>query len=55
MSAKIYLSADGLLEDSWKLAAKVLDSGFKPTFMIAVWRGGAPIGIAVQEYLSFHG
>lgn len=55
MSAKIYLSADGLLVDSWKLAAKVLDSGFKPTFMIAVWRGGAPIGIAVQEYLSFHG
>ena len=55
MSAKIYLSADGLLEDSWKLAAKVLESDFKPTFMIAVWRGGAPIGIAVQEYLSFHG
>jgi hypoxanthine phosphoribosyltransferase len=55
MNAKIYLSADGLLEDSWKLAAKILESGFKPTFMIAVWRGGAPIGIAVQEYLSFHG
>lgn len=55
MSAKLYLTAQGLLEDSYKLAAQVLDSGFRPTFMIAVWRGGAPIGIAVQEYLDYHG
>ena len=52
---KVYLSAQSLLEDSFKLAEQVLDSGFKPTFIIAVWRGGAPIGIAVQEYLQFHG
>ncbi|MAK91938.1 MAG: hypoxanthine phosphoribosyltransferase [Oleibacter sp.] len=53
--SKLYLSAQGLLEDSYKLAAQVLDSGFRPTFMIAVWRGGAPMGIAVQEYLAYHG
>lgn len=52
---KVYLTAQSLLEDSFKLAELVLDSGFKPTFIIAVWRGGAPIGIAVQEYLHFHG
>ena len=52
---KVYLTGQGLLEDSFKLAQKVLDSGFEPTFIIAVWRGGAPIGIAVQEYLHFHG
>lgn len=52
---KIYLTAQSLLEDSFKLAHQVLESGFKPTFIIAVWRGGAPIGIAVQEYLHFHG
>lgn len=52
---KVYLTAQGLLEDSFKLAHKVLESGFKPTFIIAVWRGGAPIGIAVQEFLHFHG
>lgn len=55
MKSKTYLSAQGLLEDSFRLATKVLNSGFKPTFIIAVWRGGAPIGIAVQEYLAFHG
>jgi len=52
---KVYLTGQGLLEDSFKLAQKVLESGFEPTFIIAVWRGGAPIGIAVQEYLHFHG
>ena len=53
--SKVYLTAQGLLEDSFKLAQKVFKSGFEPTFIIAVWRGGAPIGIAVQEYLQFHG
>lgn len=52
---KVYLTAQGLLEDSFKLAQQILESGFKPTFIIAVWRGGVPIGIAVQEFLSFHG
>lgn len=52
---KVYLSAQGLLEDSFKLAHQIFQSGFEPTFIIAVWRGGAPIGIAVQEFLHFHG
>ena len=52
---KIYLTAQGLLEDSFKLAHRILTSGFKPTFIIAVWRGGAPIGIEVEALLSFHG
>lgn len=53
--SKVYLSAQGLLEDSFSLAKQILDSGFKPTFIIAIWRGGTPIGIAVQEYLEYHG
>jgi hypoxanthine phosphoribosyltransferase len=52
---KQYLSAQGLLEDSFELASIIVESGFRPTFMIAVWRGGVPMGIAVQEFLSFHG
>lgn len=55
MAEKQYLTAQSLLEDSYALARKVLDSDFKPTFIVAIWRGGAPIGIAVQEYLSVHG
>ncbi len=51
MIEKLYLDAQTLLEDSWRLGALVADSGFKPTFIVAIWRGGAPIGVAVQEML----
>jgi len=46
---KLYISAQQLLEDSFELGAKVLASGFRPKVIIALWRGGAPIGVAVQE------
>lgn len=55
MSEKIYLSAQGLLEDSFRLGAQVIKSNFKPSVMIAIWRGGTPVGIAVQEILSYFG
>ena len=55
MAEKQYLTAQSLLEDSYKLARNILDSDFKPTFIVAIWRGGAPIGIAVQEFLAVHG
>ena len=52
---KIFISADSLLRDSMELAMNVLRSGFRPTFLVAIWRGGAPIGITVQEVLEYHG
>ncbi|NKB60932.1 MAG: hypoxanthine phosphoribosyltransferase [Gammaproteobacteria bacterium] len=55
MSEKLYLSAQGLLEDSFRLGKKIIESGFKPTLIIAIWRGAAPIGIAVQEILGYAG
>ena len=55
MADKLYLTAQGLLEDSFRLGAKVLASGFRPTFIVAIWRGGAPIGTAVQEFLDYFG
>ncbi len=44
-----------MLEDSFRLAASVLDSGFRPTLIIAIWRGGTPVGMAVQELIRFCG
>lgn len=55
MGAKQYISAQSLLEDSLQLGADILTSGFRPSFILALWRGAAPIGIAVQEYLAWHG
>lgn len=52
---KTYISADELLIDSFKLAKKIVDSGFRPQFIIGVWRGGAPVGIAVQELMDYLG
>src|SRR6202163_3852824 len=52
---KIFISANSLLRDSIELGLQVVRSGFRPTFLVAVWRGGAPIGIAVQEILEFNG
>ena len=53
MSDKVFISAQQLLEDSFRLAAQVYDSGFRPQFIVGIWRGGAPIGIAVQEYFDY--
>lgn len=55
MAEKIYLDAQQLLEDSFKLAANVYRSGFRPSFIVAIWRGGAPMGIAMQELLAYRG
>ena len=32
----------------------ILESGFRPSFIIALWRGAAPIGIAIQEFLAYN-
>lgn len=50
---KIYISADELLSSSFKLGEMIIKSGFRPDFIVGVWRGGAPVGIAVQELLDF--
>jgi len=50
---KIYISADELLSSSLKLGEMIIKDGFKPDFIVGVWRGGTPVGIAVQELLDF--
>lgn len=55
MSDKRYISAQELLDDSFALAMKVFESGFRPDYIVGIWRGGAPVGIAVQELLDYLG
>jgi len=52
---KHFISADDLMADSFRLADQIYRSGFRPHFIVGVWRGGAPVGIAVQEYLDYQG
>jgi hypoxanthine phosphoribosyltransferase len=49
---KHYINASQLLQDSFELAWKVFESGYRPNYIVGVWRGGAPVGIAVQELLE---
>lgn len=55
MVEKTYISAQQLLEDSFRLGARILQSSFRPNFIVGIWRGGTPVGIAVQELLDYHG
>lgn len=53
--SKLYITANDLLADSFRLGWQVIDSGFAPTHLVGIWRGGAPVGIAVQELLESRG
>jgi len=55
MGNKIFISADDYLRDSFRLARLILDSGWIPDDLIALWRGGAPVGVSVHEFLYYHG
>ena len=52
---KKYITADELLLDSFKLGVDIYNSGFRPNFIVGVWRGGTPVGIAIQEILAYLG
>ena len=49
------VAANDLLRDSFQLAANVYASGFRPDFLVGLWRGGSAVGIAVQEGLDYFG
>ena len=52
---KKYITADELLLDSFKLGIAIYNSGFRPNFIVGIWRGGTPVGIAIQEILAYLG
>jgi hypoxanthine phosphoribosyltransferase len=52
---KTYITAQELLESSFQLAYDIYNDGFRPQFIVGIWRGGTPIGIAVQEYFEYKG
>jgi uncharacterized protein len=54
VTEKTFIDAESLLRDSIELGLRIVRSGFRPSFLAAIWRGGAPIGITVQEVLEYH-
>ena len=51
---KLYISPDEIRKDSYALGAKLFKDDFHPDFMVALWRGGAPIGCFIHEFLKWH-
>ena len=49
---KRYLDEETLIQDSFRLGVQIFESGFRPTFIVGLWRGGSSIGIYVQECLQ---
>jgi hypothetical protein len=52
---KLFVSARQLNADSVRLGRLVWDSGFRPDFLIGIWRGGTPPGIIMHEFLRMRG
>ncbi len=55
VSDKRYLSGNEILRDSFRLARMIYDSPWDPDVLVVLWRGGAPIGIAVHEFFVYKG
>ena len=52
---KLFIQAEEQLLDSYRLGAKIYTSGFRPDFIVGLWRGGSPVGIGVQDCLEYLG
>lgn len=55
LDEKKFLNADGFLHDCWRLAAKVRRSGWQPDLLLGLWRGGAPVAVAMHEFFKISG
>ena len=47
-----FLDEETLIEDAFRLGVQVFESGFRPNFIVGLWRGGSTVGIYVQECLQ---
>ena len=55
MNEKHYINATEYLHDNWKLAAMIRKSSWQPDFLVGLWRGGAPVAVAIHEFLKVTG
>ena len=50
-----FITANQLYRDAFTLARKIFDEGYRPEVILAPWRGGTPVGIAVHEFFDYKG
>jgi hypoxanthine phosphoribosyltransferase len=49
------IDPNAYLIDSFRLARRIWEDGYRPDFLVGLWRGGAPPGIVIQEFLRWKG
>mgnify|MGYP001168396435 FL=1 len=52
---KIFVSEESQILDSYRLGEAIYQSGYRPTFIIGLWRGGSTVALVVQECLAYLG
>lgn len=52
---RLLIDPDDYLLDCFRLARKIWDDGYRPDFLVGLWRGGAPPGIVIQEFFRWRG
>jgi len=52
---KVWVDARTLLLQSLRLARGIWEDGFRPDYLVGVWRGGTPPGVAIHEYFRLRG
>lgn len=52
---KQFVREHDLISDSFRLGVEIFNDGFRPTFVVGLWRGGSSVGIYVQECLQYLG
>lgn len=53
LTMKHFTTPNKLQLDSIKLGEKIIKDGFKPDYLVALWRGGSTIGCYVHELLKY--
>lgn len=52
---KIFVDEQTQILDAYRLGEKIYADGFRPTFVVGLWRGGSTVALVVQECLAYLG
>lgn len=53
--SKNYVTERSYQEDQWRLAAQVRRGGWRPDWIVGLWRGGASVAVSIHEFLKATG
>ena len=52
---KLFVDETDRVHDGFRLGRLIYSRGFRPTFIVGLWRGGSAVGVVVQECMAVLG